>query len=306
MWRLRPGIRLSVEEWIRPHGPTPQPPQHHRWTIVTEDHGFRTDPFATEKPDGTFRVLCLGDSRTLGEGLAQDQTYPSQLQRHLGEDTEVLNLGADGWSAYQGRTLLEREAVRFQPDVVIACFGINDTDRAWGQFDPERATQMNTLYTRVQRQLYRSMLFYAGTRVYLTARAALFGRTPVTSGYGEGAPRLTPEMYAAEIRRIEALCRRNDASLIILILPVNPYYPWDRGEDDSVHPFDAYNSGVKTGPWTTVDLTESELVRSAPDAFLDDMHPSPGGAAIVAHHLYNAIRPMRNSSHFHQAPETID
>jgi hypothetical protein len=131
MWRLRPSIELSVSEWIRPYGRAPAEPVRHEWTISTNALGYRTQEFEEEKPNDTLRILCLGDSRTLGEGLEAEETYPDRLSRRLGPNTEVLNLGADGWSAFQGRALLEQEGVHYNPDIVIACFGINDSDRAW-------------------------------------------------------------------------------------------------------------------------------------------------------------------------------
>ena len=55
--------------------------------------GVRDLPHAPEKPAGVHRVLCLGDSVTLGYGLGREQSYPAALQKHLdarGPGIEVL------------------------------------------------------------------------------------------------------------------------------------------------------------------------------------------------------------------------
>ena len=49
------------------------------------NHGLRDDDFTARKPKGTRRVLCLGDSRTFGYLVDQDEAYPSQLERLLRE-----------------------------------------------------------------------------------------------------------------------------------------------------------------------------------------------------------------------------
>ena len=86
------------------------------------------------------RVACVGNSITYGFKLpdpARD-SYPSQLQRMLGDGYEVGNFG------HSGATLLRhgyrpyfdmpeyKQAMDFKGDVDVIHLGINDTDpRAW-------------------------------------------------------------------------------------------------------------------------------------------------------------------------------
>ena len=94
------------------------------------NHGLRDDDFTTRKPKGTRRVLCLGDSRTFGYLVDQDEAYPSQLERLLRERypsgrIEVLNAGRPAYSIYQGLRYLELRGLQFEPDVVTVGFGSN-------------------------------------------------------------------------------------------------------------------------------------------------------------------------------------
>ena len=45
-----------------------------------------------------IKVACLGDSITLGVGLAKpdSESYPAQLQKMLGQEFEVRNFGFEG------------------------------------------------------------------------------------------------------------------------------------------------------------------------------------------------------------------
>ncbi len=96
-------------------------------------HGFRGPDFGA-KAETTFRVVCLGDSFTFGEGVAADDTWPRQLESLLktrdGEreqaSVEVINAGVQGHGlidAVYNYAVHERE---FEADVVLLAFFMND------------------------------------------------------------------------------------------------------------------------------------------------------------------------------------
>lgn len=82
-----------------------------------------------------IRVACIGNSITDGSGIdmASQHGYPAILQQKLGEDYWVKNFGVSG------RTMLNkgdhpymnelawRDALAFQPDIVIIKLGTNDS-----------------------------------------------------------------------------------------------------------------------------------------------------------------------------------
>src|SRR5881628_3218451 len=47
--------------------------------VHINSHGTRGPEFASKKPANTFRILSLGDSRTFGWGLADNETYSRRL-----------------------------------------------------------------------------------------------------------------------------------------------------------------------------------------------------------------------------------
>jgi lysophospholipase L1-like esterase len=85
----------------------------------------------TQRPP--IRVACVGNSITEGKRSTPGHTYPQQLQALLGPGYEVRNYGVGG------RTLLKlgdhpywkeakyREALAWQPQVVIIKLGTNDS-----------------------------------------------------------------------------------------------------------------------------------------------------------------------------------
>ncbi len=93
-----------------------------------------------------IRVACVGNSITYGTGIAdrEHDSYPSQLQRMLGDKYKVGNFGKPGASLlYHGHRpyVLQKEfkeAMDFKGDIAIIHLGINDTDpRNWPNYRDE-------------------------------------------------------------------------------------------------------------------------------------------------------------------------
>jgi lysophospholipase L1-like esterase len=82
------------------------------------------------KPDGTLRVIALGDSWTFGVGVEAEETWPSQLEKALaakGRTVEVLNTGVSGYETYHEALRYRREFRAFEHDVVVVgYYPVND------------------------------------------------------------------------------------------------------------------------------------------------------------------------------------
>lgn len=81
-----------------------------------------------------IKVACIGNSITYGAGIdnREQNSYPAQLQEHLGDGYEVRNFGVSGTTAlYNGitpyvQTEQYRASLEFNPDIVFIKFGTND------------------------------------------------------------------------------------------------------------------------------------------------------------------------------------
>jgi len=97
--------------------------------VKINSKGFRTGEFADEKPEGSFRILCVGGSTTV-VGRTNEETYPALLEKSLlrrfpEKNLEVLNLGI---SKYGTRDVVNlcATAIRYHPDLAIKYNGAND------------------------------------------------------------------------------------------------------------------------------------------------------------------------------------
>lgn len=94
----------------------------------TNAHGLRDADREIVKPDGTRRIILLGDSVVEGFGLPEVQGVAVQLQALLPEQTEVLNFGISAYCTLAEIELLETRGVQFSPDEVVLVFVENDFD----------------------------------------------------------------------------------------------------------------------------------------------------------------------------------
>jgi hypothetical protein len=92
--------------------------------------GLRAErDYPYEKPPGTQRILCLGDSFTVGYEVSFAECYASVMEKGLqaaGQKVEVLNAGVSGFSTAEECIYLERELHKYAPDVVVVGFFKND------------------------------------------------------------------------------------------------------------------------------------------------------------------------------------
>jgi lysophospholipase L1-like esterase len=94
-------------------------------TIQTDAHGLRDDYTSDEvpaKPEGTTRMLFLGDSFTLGYTVAREDLFVDLLEgawQDEGRKVEIVNAGTQAYSTDQALVWLGEHGAKFDPDVVV-------------------------------------------------------------------------------------------------------------------------------------------------------------------------------------------
>jgi lysophospholipase L1-like esterase len=106
--------------------------------VQTNALGLRDIQRSLRKPKGTYRIVALGDSITMGWGVAQDKTYAAQLEQMLnartprgfppGQRFEVLNLGVGNYNTVQEIARLRHLGLQFEPDLITLGYFINDAE----------------------------------------------------------------------------------------------------------------------------------------------------------------------------------
>ncbi len=97
----------------------------------TNRHGFRGPDFEVPKPEGTFRIVCLGGSTTYSDQVGDDDAYPLLLQHELRErrpeaNVEVINAGVPSYTSAESLANLAFRCLEFEPDMIVVYHGAND------------------------------------------------------------------------------------------------------------------------------------------------------------------------------------
>lgn len=107
--------------------------------------GLRGPERTYEKPDGVKRILLLGDSFLEGYTVDIDGLVSTVLESRLNQNDstryEVINGGTAGYSTDQQVLFFESEGVKYQPDLTVLLFYVNDVwynlqTRYWRGFKP--------------------------------------------------------------------------------------------------------------------------------------------------------------------------
>ena len=88
------------------------------------EEAARFDPQAAA---GKFRIVAIGDSITQCGSMEREQRWTGILERELGDDVTVVNVGIGGTSSNVGLFRWERDVAPVQPHCVIVNFLLNDT-----------------------------------------------------------------------------------------------------------------------------------------------------------------------------------
>lgn len=100
-------------------------------TIRTNALGMRSPEIAERAEPGVARIAFVGDSITLGWGVAERDTFVHQVAAELartGRNVEAFNLGVGNYNTTQELALFRDVGARLKPDIIVLCYFINDAE----------------------------------------------------------------------------------------------------------------------------------------------------------------------------------
>lgn len=189
--------------------------------------GFRDREHVYQKPEDTFRILILGDSITYGQMVEYKDIFPVQLEQKLTATTnkkvEVISMGLMGWNTMEQLQAIETYGIRFQPDLVIIGFSLNDPQVKHNPQAKEVADAERPLvfFTGVDQWLNKHSYFYSFVRFrYNRLLEKLGWKTNYWNWqrtlYQQGSRGWQDFEYALE--QINYLSRQNKADVLLVSL----------------------------------------------------------------------------------------
>jgi len=248
----------------------------YRKPVHINSKGFRGEEFPEQKPKGTYRVACIGDSTTFGWSVGDDETYPYQLEGILKKDcrreVEVLNLGVTGYTSLQGRELMLLKVKDWDPDAVVFAFGANDRLPALKSDEEhlrDRTWDIGPVSVFLNRfQVYK--LIKSGV-VYVSNRMEGLSLDPATY-IPKLKRKVSPEEYVENVEKVKDACEEIGAELIVIHVGY-PSLPEDHVTQEIHEQAKKYGAALPS-QWETWDGEEIvENIRSKTRTTAFDLRP---------------------------------
>jgi hypothetical protein len=234
--------------------------------------GLRDAAIGPKLPN-ELRILVLGDSVTLGWGVAEEDTYcrrlESALATRLRQPVRVINSGVGGYNTDQELAFFRRHAKRLKPDLVLLLYVRNDVEV---NVRPKRpAGGENTSPPHIMRDLLGESWVYRIAHHFKT-----YGRSET----GMIVLDRESEGWKASMRSVATLandCARLGVPFVTFLWRYGPDPVTDAlREDLSAMAAERSFLIADTGPWY-----EGYDPRSLCLSVVDS-HPKPEGHAILA------------------------
>lgn len=144
--------------------------------------GFRGPEIAEVKPQGQYRIVCLGGSSTYDTKIEDDtQTFTAQLERQLEQrghaQVRVINAGVGAYTSWESLVNLQLRVFNLQPDLIIVYHATNDVHARL--IPPADYRRDNTGYRRAWKEELRwwdasLFLHYLGVQWGFSQRSLLY------------------------------------------------------------------------------------------------------------------------------------
>ena len=178
------GVRANMPDQTYRHR-TPE----YTVELRTNSKGMRADvEFSLKKPEGTLRIVVLGDSFGMGYGVDLDETslsiLESMLESELQCDVEILNFSVSGFGPSEELIVLEAEAMQYQPDLVIQYYTSTDLvdDTRSGLFRIEDGELVRSGDTYLPAVKTRELLFSFAAYRWLAGESHLYNLVRDSAG----------------------------------------------------------------------------------------------------------------------------
>jgi hypothetical protein len=257
--------------------------------------GWRDIERTPERPPGTYRILGLGDSYLMGQGVRAEDLFLNRLEDLLSEridgmNVETINTGQAAYNSAMELQLLQKRGLQYQPNLVLLCFVPNDVepDVFSDQSKVEFLTEFTNSYvTDDWLTDYSSLWTWAKRRISYQIQGQRYLRESIDSYRNDSAKW---DYCRTSLLGIHKTCQAAGVDLAVVIFPffVNL---------DGNYPFQFIHDQVRTlfeeQSVPVLDLRDSFRDFEGPELWVHptDQHPNEIAHKIAAQSLGEFLLP---------------
>lgn len=262
------------------------------WYLPEGTRDQRNAAFPKVKPDGSFRIVVVGDSFTFAGKVHYDDNFAKRLERMLElnqthRPVEVLNWGVPGYSTEQEVPLVRKAIEDYKADLVVLEVTLNDPEvepyhsSHAGIYTWEKRLQRWPLFTK-----WHSLQFFAQRILntvrnseYVSYHQSLFEKANTWKGFNNA------------LEKMERVSKDTSVPVVAMVFPMLSH-PFDER-----YPFQAAHAKIdaKLGELSmpALDLLPSfngippERLQAKPG---EDAHPNEIAHRIAADALYMFLK----------------
>ena len=274
LWELAPGER---------DGPGGQ--------VSVNSDGFRDVERASKSGQ---RVLALGDSSVYGFGVGDEQVFTAQLETAFAQaGAEFVNGGVPGYSSTQALNLLWGRGLALEPDLILVMTLWSDNN-----FDTFVDADQIATYAAWRRSGIASVeAVLEGSAIYRALEFSLRQSEPGRVGWMElkrqapsGNRRVPIEQYARNLREFCTTMAAREGGVVFVMLPNRN----DLEGTEANPPWVPYRAVMRQVAHDCraplVDLPKAFARDGRQHLFLDEMHPSQLGHAVMADAIASELK----------------
>jgi len=189
--------------------------------IKINSRKLRDKEYSQKKPENVFRIVCLGDSVTLGWGVRLEDTFEKKMEGLLNSTAsaskfEVINAGVGGYNTVQIASFFRSEVQQLETDLVLLFFTVNDAGDRFEPFPAAKAESKDRIsnVSHVLIEILKRILpTISGIMEYLTHPKVDY-QSDYLPPNDEGWRR-----SKEALRSVKSLSRKNGSKLIVFMIP---------------------------------------------------------------------------------------
>jgi lysophospholipase L1-like esterase len=279
--------------------------------VKINNKGIRGKEIDYTKNPEKVRILYLGDSVTFGYKIEHDNdTFPSEIEKLLEKKTdlqyETINAGVGGYSPWQEYIYFKQEGIKYNPDLVVLSFVLNDVTEKFGltrfggsgigyQLGKSIITLRDYLQTK-------SNLFFLANKLFVSLmtddlsidkakQKELIQVSDLINSRNSNKVKSAWKLTIDSIQQIINYSKEHDIPLLLVIFPFTFQF-------DDIQEYDIPQRILKdsfTNKVKIIDLLpilEAYIKRNnllVKDLFFDGSHLNESGCEIVANILTSQI-----------------
>ena len=274
--------------------------------------GLRGPEIPYKKEEPSIRILYLGDSVTFGYKLEKyEQSFPYVVENILKKEQhhtiETINAGVGGYSPWQYYKYLEKEGIKYEPDIVVVSFVLNDVYEKLelslfgGDYLGNQLSK--SYYSLADMLKHKSSIYYL---VHSLMTKVRFGKRPQERAIAEEVLFAKNLAYSPDnphiekawkitlenLTKIVSFCKTQNIPLLLVVFPFMFQFEDIEGSSAPQRVLREYSEEQMIPCLDLLPLLHDYLMEKKlkpDDLFLDHDHLSPLGSEVVASMIVDFI-----------------